>query len=317
MSGYTGLIKKFAVNRPLNNQDRNFHLDQDRRLDVKPYPDLMVIKLNSTYVEVVDKYFQGKGFLSLMVLAFSIMVFVFGGAVFSTVVDEIVQIEPDQAHINFGVGMGGASILFGIGVIWFGRVEWRGYTHYPIRLNYKTQMVHVFRKDGSVLSVPWADLYFTLDYDFSYFRFWHIHGHVLAEDRETVLETFALGMSGDVSAGGLRLLHAHWEFFRRYMAEGPESVAGYVRHAMPVDGKRESFRSGYEVIMSELRYDHPVADMFRAILWPFFFLQSLVRWVVMRTSRMPRWPAEIEDVNKVSPDDPYSIDSWINPPELR
>ena len=317
MSGYTGLIKKFPVNRPLSKQDFKYHLDQGKRLDVNPYADLMVIKLNSTYLEVVDKYFQGKGFLSLMVLASSIVVFVFGGAIFSVVADEIVKVDPDETHVNFGVVMGAVAVLFGLGVIWFGRVEWRGYTHYPIRLNHKTQMVHVFRKDGSVLSVPWTDLYFTLDYDFSYFRFWHIHGHVLADDRETVLETFALGMSGDVSHGGIRLLHAHWEFFRRYMAEGPESVASYVRQAMPVDGKRESFRSGYEVIMSELRYDHPVADIFRALLWPFFFLQSLVRWVVMRTSKMPRWPEEIEAVNEVSPNDPYDIDSRINPPELR
>ena len=317
MSGYTGLIKKFPVNRLLTAQDRKFHLDQNERLDVRPYPDIVAIRLNSTYLEVVDKYFQGKGFLSLMALAFSALLLGFGMAIFSLAVTEVLQGDSDVTHIAYTSVTGVVMALFGLGVIWFCRVEWRGYTHYPIRLNHKTQMVHVFRKDGSVLSVPWANLYFTLDYDFSYFRFWHIHGHVLAEDRETVLETFALGMSGDVDPGGLQLLHKHWEFFRRYMAEGPESVASYVRNAMPVDGKRESFRSGYEVIMSELRHDHPIADVIRFVLWPFFFPQSLVRWVVMRTSKMPRWPDEIEAVNEVSANDPYDIDSRINPPELR
>ncbi|MEN1926583.1 DUF6708 domain-containing protein [Luteimonas qiangzhengi] len=317
MAGYTGLIKKYPVNRLLTKQDRKYHLAQGERLDLSPYPDIVIVKVNSTYLEVVDKYFQGKGLLSLMVLAFSTMVFGFGAAFFISSMNPPAHIRSPGEYVAFGVVAGAVLFSFGLGLIWFGRVEWRGYTHYPIRLNHKTQMVHVFRKDGSVLSVPWADLYFTLDYDFSYFRFWHIHGHVLAEDRETVLETFALGMSGDVDPVGLQLLHRHWEFFRRYMAEGPESVASYVRNAMPVDGKRESFRSGYEVIMSELRHDHPIADAIRFVLWPFFFLQSLVRWVVMRTSKMPRWPEEIEAVNKVSPNDPYDIDSRINPPELR
>lgn len=317
MSGYTGLIKEFPVNRPLTEQDRKFHLDQRKRLDVNPYPDIVVIKLNSSHAEIVDKFFQGKGFLSLMVVLFSAIFLGFGGVLLLSVMDPPLDIGSPEEYVISGIVMGSVALLFGLGLIWFGRVEWRGYTHYPIRLNYKAQMVHVFRKDGSVLSVPWADVYFTLDYDFSYFRFWHIHGHVLADDRETVLETFALGMSGDVDPGGLQLLHRHWEFFRRYMAEGPESVAGYVRNAMPIDGKRESFRSGYEVIMSELRHDHPIADVIRFVLWPFFFLQSLVRWVVMRTGKMPRWPDEIEAVNRVSEDDPFDIDSRINPPELR
>lgn len=317
MSGYKGLIKSFPVNRPLTDSDRKYHLDQDKRLEVTPYPDLMVIRLGSSYLEVVDKYFQEKGFLSLVVLVFS-AVFLVGGAFIATdVLDALPNNESFPGAIRHGVITSSLFIAFGLGIIWFGRVEWLGYTHYPIRLNHKSQMVHVFRTDGTVLSVPWADLHFTLDYDFSYFRFWEIHGHVLADDRETVLETFVLGTSGDVRFGGVEILHAHWEFFRRYMAEGPGAVAEYVRYAMPIYGKRESFRSGYEVIMSALRHPHPVARVMTTIMWPFFFLQSLVRWVVMRTCRIPRWPAEIEAVNVVDDDDPYDIDARINPPELR
>lgn len=317
MSGYKGLIKSFRVNRPLTDSDRKYHLDQDKRLEVTPYPDLMVIRLGSSYLEVVDKYFQGKGFLSLVVLAFS-AVFLVGGAFLVVDVMNIVATgERFPGAIRHAALTSSFSIAFGLGIIWFGRVEWLGYTHYPIRLNHRTQMVHVFRKDGSVLSVPWADLYFTLDYDFSYFRFWEIHAHVLAEDRETVLETFVLGTSEDVDPGGLAILHAHWEFFRRYMSEGPGSVAQFVKYAMPIDGKRESYRSGYEVIMSAFRHPNPVARLMTTILWPVLFLQSLVRWVVMRTCRIPRWPAEIEAVNVVDDDDPYDIDARINPPELR
>lgn len=317
MSGYKGLIKKFPVNRPLTEQDRKYHLDQDKRLDVDPYPDLMVVKLNSTYVEVVDKYFQGKGLLSLMAVTFFAIIIAFAVAISISAMNPPSHIPSPEEHARFGFIMAAVSALFAFGLVWFSRVEWGGYTYYPIRLNHKTQMVHVFRRDGSILNVPWAEIYFTLDYDFSYFRFWEIHAHVLAEDRKTVLETFVLGSSGSVEFGGLSILHAHWEFFRRYMAEGPESVARHVRFAMPVDGRRESYRSGYEVIMSELRHPHPVAQLMTMIMWPIFFLQSLVRWVVMRTCKMPSWPEEIETLNQVAPNDPYRIDAQINPRELR
>lgn len=317
MSGYKGLITKFSVNRPLTLRDREYHLDQNQRLDVEPYPDLMVISLNSTCLEVVDKYFEGRGFLGLLtIVALGMFAYGLWGALAG------VLSTPTAATGEFGAKELAISItaifMVASGVIlWLGKADLFGYTHYPIRLNHKTQMVHVFRKDGSVLSVPWADLYFTLDYDFSYFRFWEIHAHVLDGDRETVLETFVLGTSEGVDPGGLAILHAHWEFFRRYMAEGPEAVAGFVKYAMPVNGKRESYRSGYEVIMSNFRHPHPIARVMTTILWPVLFLQSLVRWLVMRTCRMPRWPADIEAANVVAPDDPFDIDSRINPPGLR
>lgn len=317
MSGYKGLIRKFPVNRPLSEQDRKYHLDQNKKLEVEPYPDLVVIRLNSTFLEVVDKFFQNKGFLSLFAFAVVGVLSWFSVSIWS-----VIKAQPPggggaSEAVAFGLSMIAVSSVTAAGFLYFSRWDWLGYTHYPIRLNFETQMVHVFRVDGSVLSVPWAELFFTLDCDFSYSRFWEIHAHVLAEDRETVLETFVLGASGNVEFGGLAILCAHWEFFRRYMSEGPDAVASYVKFAMPVEGRRESYRSGYEVIMSELRHPHPVARFLRAVMWPVFFLQSLARWLVMRTCRIPRWPQDVESLNQVAPADRYCIDSRINPAGLR
>ena len=187
--------------------------------------------------------------------------------------------------------------------------------HYPIRLNRQTQMVHVFRKNGTILSVPWSEVFFTLDQDA---RFWEIRGHVLRADGNTVEETFALGtISAFLSVKGTRALQGYWEFFRRYMAEGPESVMKYVKQALPVDGKRESFRVGYEVLTSYFHSSTAVGTILRIIDWPITAVSSLARWLAMRISKIPRWPAEIEAVNVVTADDPYHIDARINPPELR
>src|SRR5690606_20705814 len=158
-------------------QDRKYHLDQNQRLDVEPYPDLMVIRLNSTYQEIVDKYFPGRGFLGLLVIvSLCAMAYPFAGSL-SDVLSAVRFGEDRSGEISFGISVVALFAGVAAAILWFGKADLFGYTHYPIRLNHRTQMVHVFRKDGSVLSVPWADLYFTLDYDFSYFRFWEIHAH--------------------------------------------------------------------------------------------------------------------------------------------
>jgi hypothetical protein len=59
----------------------------------------------------------------------------------------------------------GHGLLFGLlalALIWLLRKESFAYTHYPMRFNRKTRTVHVFRPNGTVLSVPWDQLYFTL-----------------------------------------------------------------------------------------------------------------------------------------------------------
>src|SRR5690606_5871809 len=61
LMAYQGLIKKFPVDRSLTEQDRKYQLKQDEKLEVEPYAGISVIKINSTYLEVVDKFFPMKG----------------------------------------------------------------------------------------------------------------------------------------------------------------------------------------------------------------------------------------------------------------
>ena len=176
-------------------------------------------------------------------------------------------------------------------------------------------MVYVFRKNGTVLSVSWDELFFTLDRDAIW---WEIRAHVLESDGVTVKETFALGAyNSDSSREGMRMLYAHWEFFRRYMEEGPAAIAPYVKQVAPVDGKRESFRVGYEVLASNMRHDNPLLKVIYFLDWPLTALSSLTRWLAMRVAKVPSWPAELEACNVVDANDPWCIDARINPPELR
>ncbi|TYF67031.1 hypothetical protein DJ537_25365, partial [Enterobacter hormaechei] len=58
--------------------------------------------------------------------------------------------------------------------------------------------MHVFSVDGEVYSAPWDDIFFTTGcYTKTRFKRknYDIRGHVLAEDRKTVLKTFTLSVS--------------------------------------------------------------------------------------------------------------------------
>ena len=313
---YQGMVpgRPFPVDRSLRLQDQEGRLQQDVRVDTPaPYPDLSVIKVNSTYLELVDKFYSGKGWASFMCWAIAAFTMVSSVWFLATGVRQFQ--EGSSEGMYFGIAAAVMLSGIGAGTLFLGRFDWAYYTHYPIRLNRKTRMVHVFRKDGSVLSVPWDEVFFTLDQDAGY---WEIRGHVLDPDGETVRETFALGTFSAFNRGeGRRMLHAHWEFFRRYMAEGPEAVAPFVKQALPVDGRRESYRVGYEVLATGYRHSNPVVALLGLIQWPLLALSSLARWVAMRLAKIPHWPEEIEAVNVVADDDPFSIDARINPPELR
>lgn len=313
---YQGIVpgRPYLINRPLTGQDRLKELDRRVWFDeAEPYSDLTVIKVNSTYMELVDKYYGWKGWAALIIGMIVLMTSGFGAA-FLLLGCKLLA-EGEVEGLYFGA-MASIACFVVAGVCWFlGRFEWAYYTHYPIRLNRKDRMVYVFRKDGTVLSVAWDDLFFTLDRDAVW---WEIRAHVLAEDSVTVKETFALGAyNSDNSPEGMRMLYAHWEFFRRYMEEGPAAIAPYVKQVAPVEGKRESFRVGYEVLASHMRTDNPMLKILYFLDWPLTALSSLTRYLAMRKGKIPFWPAEIEARNVVAADDPFCIDARINPPIFR
>lgn len=313
---YQGIVpgRPFPVGRPLSDNDHKHRLRQDVRIESpSPYADLSVIHLNSTFLEVVDKYYGWKGWVTFMIGVISLMMFSFG--LWFLLYGFGQAGTGDTAGVFSGLLAAFLLWTFAFVAVRLGRFEWAYYTHYPIRLNRKRRLVRVLRKDGSTLTAPWDDVFFTLDQDAG---FWEVRGHVLEHDGETIKETFALGAFRTLNnSEGMPMLLAHWEFFRRYMEEGPAAVARYVTQALPVDGKKESFRVGYEVLASHFRAPGNAGTVLAVIGWPIIAVSSVGRWIAMRLSRIPKWPDEIEEVDRVEADDPYTIDARINPPELR
>ena len=299
----TGLIWKFKVNRELTKLEKYDHMPVDKESTAKPASVVSTIRMNSTYLEWCDKFYFGRGEIT----AGGIYGFVLCIGMLSIPFVSILLEWPTRPDTDFSEWM---WLLIGIWIIgipttllvwftWLNKEIFR-YTHYPIRFNRKTRMVHFFRLDGTVMSESWDKLYATLGKGKEYGER-EVLCHRLSEDGNTVLETHALPYVG--FAGRPR---SHWEFVRRYMEIGPAEVLPYIDHVLDghigQPGKREGFWHGYEMFSTGWG-----AFIFY-VFFPLTFCCVIGRWICMRTSKQPVWPAEIEAESAIDPDDPYLVD---------
>lgn len=294
---YTGLIQKFKVNRPLTDEERALQLRQERRLEIKPEHQLSVIRMNSTFLELVDVYFSWKGILAFA----AISGWLFTGGLWSySSLKEIIDPGPHFQWWDAALVFVVASLLAAV-FAWIARFECFRFTHYPMRFNRKTRTVHVFRTDGTVLTARWDDLFFCLGRSHQP-RYWTIQGHVLAQDGKTVLETFSFPQSalGDSERDLLRHV---WEYVRRYMDEGPAPLISQTPVVLPIADRRERFLFGW----------HRTHAIWTLLLLPVYVLFYPGRWIAMRTSSIPRWPQAVEVQCAVESGDAFVRDVSTNP----
>ncbi|MBT9567958.1 MAG: hypothetical protein IV085_06640 [Thiobacillus sp.] len=308
-----GLLLKFKVNRPLTEEEQAYQLKQDKRLNVEPLNQLSTIRMNSTYLEMVDKYYGWKGYLTLGAF---VVISVLGIANLSFLLLSINQFNTYDNHEKIEDLLFLAVIflmslpLILVGV-WMFLKETFAYTHYPIRLNRKNGKIYVFRLDGTVLAMPWKDVFFTVGKGRPRGSYDDIRGHVLDADGVTVKETFALSYSGDLSKEELNAypddvqethyLFRYWEFVRRYMEEGPVNLLDHVDVVMPVAHRREGVWNSFLRLNTGWHNLWLIALPFTLLIWPF-------RVFAMRTSKIPQWPQWVEDECQVDPNDPYQRD---------
>jgi len=299
--------------RALTDQDRNCHLSLSKRME-EPHASGRVIRMNSSYVELVDGIYSNRGMMSAFgVFAVGLSAFVVI-SLFLTIVTHYLDPSWDR-HDEFEMlssTISGAAILSLLiaGIVAFNRTigEWFRYTHYPMRFNRRNRMVYVFRGDDTVLEAPWDEVYFTLRVNSQAFgvRTLGICGLVL-KDHQTVEEMFVFGYASSSRDDCLR----HWEFIRRYMEEGPQAVidAPGFRYCLPIADKRETLYEGWIALVSKDAWN----PILKWLMLPFHVLFFIGRLVCRVTSKVPLWPADVEAVCRIAPDDPYVRDSSTNP----
>lgn len=317
---WSGLCPKFKKNRPITEEEIESHLDVKQPLDILPNHGVSVIKMNSTYLDTVDKFYAWKGQLTAPTLfgAFPI----FGGFTIYVLylIYENTKVIRDD---GFDPTTGLLFFIFMFWIViaaccWISLRECFKWTHYPIRFNRKTRTVYVFRLDGSILKASWDKLHFNLAKGLMGTGDWEIHAHVLSEDKKTVLETFGLAVATEFKDYTL----AHWEFIRRYMEEGPEQCyynpdkgyklgevnTSHLTFCNDVDGKRESSKFSHQRI--KLNYYGNEWYYYAGYL----LIKSLAfsRVLAMKSCKVPQWSAEIEAECPIAADDPYVVTAANN-----
>ncbi|MEJ7806035.1 MAG: hypothetical protein WKG03_08985 [Telluria sp.] len=129
----------------------------------------------------------------------------------------------------------------------------------------------------------------------------------------TVLETFSLSHIGmifshepDPFTGKFDAedyVRPHWEFIRRYMEEGPQELVQRVQHCLSIDDRKETLKAGFR----RLLLNSGEVGITTLLMSPFYVWVLIGRRIAVMTSKIPRWPVDIEAVCRVEPGDPYAI----------
>lgn len=293
---FYGLVQPYKVNRPLWNFEKEERLKPKKRLGVVPHYNLSVIRLNDTFLEGADKFYPARGFISLV----GFTVFLIMGCMLTYLIGIYLT-----ENIFYSASIGLLVLL--LVSIWLLTRDAFTYTHFPIRFNRKNRQVYVWRRNGTVLKAGWDDLYFTIGGSETTWKDLYVAGHVMDADGVTVRETFALGASGEKDQ-----LQTLWEFYRRYMEEGPQAVLPVLEKPLiclpRLDLQRETWRFGWERITLQLNG----WILLQIVSLVFMFPQSLFRWIAMHTSKIPQWPQWVEDECAIEANDPWVRDVSTN-----
>lgn len=296
-----GMVGGFKINRELNETEKQHRFNIKVPASTRPHYDLSLIKLNSTFVECVDKWYAMRGWVAM------------GGGAISALMGSMVVlgvqfvIDPHEYLFASLLLLLGALGIFGGGLYLFTRDAF-AYTHYPIRFNRQNRQVYVFRRDGTTLKVAWDKIVWTIYGHNIGTRDLFVTGHVMADDKKTIKETFALSTT-DAGAPGEQNLKSLFEFFRRYMEEGPGPVLDALKPTplimLPgIDKEKETWRFGWEVLTLSLNGMLLLQIVMQVLIFP----MSLFRWIVMCTSKIPHWPQWVEDECRIGSGDPWVRD---------
>ncbi|ALM53974.1 hypothetical protein BJB45_08875 [Halomonas huangheensis] len=293
--------RDYKINRVLVEDEKKNRLDIRVPSAVTPSDWMSAIKINGTYLELVDRWYPIKGCAAWQ------------GAIIS-----IPCVVGVLAFLNLAVEKGEFEtwVFSSIAMFVFVVFAWVGYrgmrfdcfreTHYPVRLNRINRKVYVYRPRDTVLVASWDNLFFCVGksklplFDKSF----DIRAHVLDGDGETVKDTFTLGYPYLGDRDGVFQL---WEYIRRYMEEpdGVEKNADHTEIYPPVDGRREGVKFGLIATFAPAS-KWPLKG--QLLFSPVLAITTLGRWLAMSTSELPQWPKEIEAECKIDPDDPCQKD---------
>ena len=301
-----GRYPKFPINRKLTKEEYENKLKPGKYKNQHRYKNqshafrgahefLTTIKMNSSYLEVVDRCFPIRGSLV------NIGAYFFGLGLFLAISIIVTPINPNIPRLEPAILMSILLSIFSSGAYTFFKAELFNLTHNPIRFDRRNRMVYAFLyTKNKMAALPWDDVYFCISGHSGHFD---IRGHILDDDK-TVLDTFAIGP--EISPNDIKLQY-YWRFIDYYMAKGPEDLLNKVKFCLPIADQKEPPKWALNSLINE--YGHGFY-----LLFPLMMLAWGCRMLATATSKIPVWPDWVEEKCQIDPDDPFVRDASTNPP---
>ncbi|MHA7680551.1 DUF6708 domain-containing protein [Cupriavidus sp. PET2-C1] len=270
-----------------------------------------VYRIDSTCLEITDESqtrMQNVGMLC-MICSVATILFLGMAGMFATAPYDLSAEVMARKGNWFGVIFGTIFCIFVagfFGLLAFDPMRRNLFTlkRRPIRLNRKTRRIYAMRtkdRDG-MWEVPWSNTEFfcighrrmgglTRAYDMYDIR------HYQLDEDGNVMRAFVLGQF----VFTLEQACAQWEYYRRYMQEGPAGLPEPHRFWAP----NESFWEGVKICRED-NVAGVLSTFSDLVFSPFILLDAICRWLILATCRDPVWPPDIEAACEPEPNDPYA-----------
>lgn len=307
-----------TIGETYHTENLQYELTPYQQLDYPLRPQRTVVQFNSTYMELVDmwEFSRGEIIWSQLLILFAAL---FSLGAFSYALTLLYSQNGISVHFFLFIFL--TLVSFAITYVLLRRLsrELFTYTYFPIRFNRKNGKVYVIGADKKVETYDWKDLNIHMDADVN--ALWDVRCCDV-DDNGIIQRTFSLPFRYQRIH---KVLYGHFEFVNRYMSAKKDSelaeVASSIRHVFPIHQRKETFKESVQRSLFEYHHDfndmeYPEntlkLDWTFVINIPFWFLKLLGRRLSVLTSKMPRFPSDIEAQCQIDPNDPFNLNK--NPP---
>ncbi|RQH05804.1 DUF6708 domain-containing protein [Paraburkholderia dinghuensis] len=300
----------YRLNRPVSDDERASRLAIARSWSDTPKDYRTVFSKSENYLEICDANHLQKGW---GVIAFLLPGL--GSLVTAAIILWMMTHMPPIYGQRGELGMAYSVLGFFLFVmlclasagIWGLTRDCFNYTRKPIRLNRIDKMIYAFRHNGpgGVISIPWSQAFFYIERKprAGLARTApRVVRCLVLDDKKRVVGTFSIGTRVELafdedSPAGQKVmeeLYQNFEYFRRFMEEGPSSIPTVSEFLSAEVSFRNSLKLQFDGASSLLNSGNPLMWLVMIVAAIPTFILALANYLAQLTCRAPVWPPEIE-----------------------
>lgn len=308
---------RYKLNRPVTDAESSARLHIDKACAETAKSTGTIFKATDSYLEVCDGLYREKGWglltFSTAGIAFLCLIAMF--LWMATHMPVAIRAKGQEGVVYFLMAVFSLVCLGGLAItVRALRVDCFNYTRKPIRFNRLNRTIYAFRHGGpgGVLTVPW-------DSAFMYVERKPKAGLagtaprvvrcLVLNDKGLVSDTFAIGKYVELAfdentpAGQQAMgeLYQDFEYYRRFMEEGPSSVPPVTDFLTTEVSFRNSLKLQFDGVPALLKSGNPVMLLVAVIALVPTFILAVAYHVAQLTCREPVWPEGVELACKARP----------------